>query len=93
MMSIRDLRKRHDLTQQELAFKVRVAVSSISNWESGRNEPSARQLRALALTFGVPMEDIAFESDRRAKNIKLTEVADSGTVAPESLIRRRASAA
>jgi transcriptional regulator with XRE-family HTH domain len=36
---------------------------SIYHWESGRNEPSARQLRALADVFGVPMEVIAFEKD------------------------------
>lgn len=93
MISIRDLRKQHDLTQQELAVKVGVAVASVSNWESGRNEPSARQLRALALTFGVPMDEIAFEADRPAKKTKLAPPASPNTVAPQSLIHRRSASA
>lgn len=36
---------------------------SVYHWESGRNEPSARQLKALARVFAVPMETIAFEKD------------------------------
>jgi transcriptional regulator with XRE-family HTH domain len=51
------------LTQRQLAKCLGVSHMSISHWESARNEPSARQLRALAEAFGVPMERIAFERE------------------------------
>jgi transcriptional regulator with XRE-family HTH domain len=61
--TIRQLRKSADLTQRQLAEAMGVNHMSIYHWESGRNEPSARQLKTLADVFGVPMEAIAFEKD------------------------------
>ena len=61
--TIRALRLAAGLTQRQLAEAMGVNHMSIYHWESGRNEPSARQLRALAEVFAVPMESIAFERD------------------------------
>ena len=61
--TIRHLRKAAGLTQRKLAEAMRVNHMSIYHWESGRNEPSARQLKTLAEVFAVPMEAIAFEKD------------------------------
>jgi transcriptional regulator with XRE-family HTH domain len=61
--TIRDLRTAAGLTQRQLAARLGVSKMSPYHWESGRNEPSARQLRALAEVFGVPMESIAFEKE------------------------------
>jgi transcriptional regulator with XRE-family HTH domain len=59
--TIRHLRKAAGLTQRQLAEAMGVNHMSIYHWESGRNEPSARQLKTLAEVFVVPMEAIAFE--------------------------------
>ncbi|HMM42007.1 MAG TPA: helix-turn-helix transcriptional regulator, partial [Thermomicrobiales bacterium] len=50
------------LTQFELAVKVGVTPATVYNWERGRYEPKATQLRALARVFDVSMDDIDFES-------------------------------
>lgn len=61
--TIRELRRKAGMTQRDLAARMGVSHMSVSHWESARNEPSARQLRALAQVFGVPMEGIAFEKE------------------------------
>ena len=35
--------------------------ATVANWETGRSEPKARHLRALAEFLNVPMEAIDFE--------------------------------
>ncbi len=61
MKTIRALREAADLTQLELAIRVGVTPSAVYNWERGKNEPKATQLRALARALGVSMDDIDFE--------------------------------
>ncbi|MBA2452508.1 MAG: helix-turn-helix transcriptional regulator, partial [Chloroflexia bacterium] len=41
-----------------------VTPGSIYNWERGVYEPKARQLRALAQAFGVPMEAIDLDAPK-----------------------------
>lgn len=61
--TIRQLRQEAGISQRELASRMEISHMSVSHWETARNEPSARQLRALARIFGVPMEVIAFERE------------------------------
>jgi transcriptional regulator with XRE-family HTH domain len=61
--TIRQLRREAGWSQSELAERIGVSKMSVSHWETGRNEPSARQLRALATAFNVPMESILFERE------------------------------
>jgi transcriptional regulator with XRE-family HTH domain len=56
--TIKYLRKEKGWSQAELAHRVGVAPSSIYNWESGRYEPRASQLRDLAAALDVKMDDI-----------------------------------
>lgn len=56
--TIRELRQEKGWSQAELAHRAGVAPSSIYNWESGRYEPRASQLRELADALGVKMDDI-----------------------------------
>ncbi len=60
MKTIRQLREAAGMTQLELAVQVGVTPSAVYNWERGRNEPKAMQLRALARAFGVSMDEIDF---------------------------------
>jgi transcriptional regulator with XRE-family HTH domain len=61
MKTIRELRQAAGLTQLELANKVQVTPSAVYNWERGKNEPSATNLRDLAFALGVSMDDIDLE--------------------------------
>lgn len=51
--SIRAARRKHDLTQGQLAEKMGLkSVAAISNWETGISQPSASQLIRLTFIFG-----------------------------------------
>lgn len=60
MKTIRMLRQERGWTQADLAYRVGVAPSTVYNWEAGRFEPKAGQLRRLARVFDVSMDDIDF---------------------------------
>ena len=58
MENIRTLRKKHGLTQAELAKKLHVHQTAVSQWEKGRTFPDLEQLKELSVLFDVPMECI-----------------------------------
>lgn len=58
MKTIKQLRMEAGMTQLELANKIQVTPSAIYNWERGRNEPSATNLRDVAQALGVSMDEI-----------------------------------
>lgn len=62
MKTIREYRESAKLTQLDVARIVGVTPVTVYNWERGRHEPTARQLRALAHAFGVSMDEIDFWS-------------------------------
>ena len=66
--TIRELREEQGWTQLELGNKLGVTPVTVYNWERGQHMPTALQLRALALAFGVNMDDIDFEGPMQAKN-------------------------
>jgi transcriptional regulator with XRE-family HTH domain len=66
--SIRQLREEQGWTQLELANRIGVTPGTVYSWERGKFEPRASQLRALALAFGVSMDDIELE-DAQGKAI------------------------
>lgn len=65
MKTIRALRDEHRLTQRDLALRLDVTTQTVSNWESARNEPTARQLVALSKLFGVPCDQISLPFDTK----------------------------
>jgi len=58
------MRSERGLTQLELANSLSVTPATVYNWERGKYEPKASQLRAIAQFFGVSMDDIALEEKR-----------------------------
>lgn len=59
MENIRTLRKKHGLTQAELAQMLHVHQTAVSQWEKGRTVPDIEQMKELSVIFDVPMECIA----------------------------------
>jgi transcriptional regulator with XRE-family HTH domain len=49
---IRQARKNAGLSQSQLAGKIGAHVTSVSDWERGRNAPSARHLLSIAEATG-----------------------------------------
>ncbi len=63
MKTIRELREERGLTQLQVAIGIGVTPATVYNWERGKFEPKASQLRALAQFFNVSMDAIDFEVD------------------------------
>lgn len=61
MKTIEQFRKEHKKTQLDIAKALNVTPVTVYNWERGKYEPKASQVRALALYFGVSMDEIIFE--------------------------------
>jgi transcriptional regulator with XRE-family HTH domain len=85
-LKIRQLRKNKRMTQQELADKLEVTRSTISNYEIGRRTPHLKDLQRIAVMFGVSIDyfgvttqNEAFELLTRAK-----EVFESDEIAGET---------
>lgn len=56
--AIKNLRIERQLTQYQLAEKCQVTQSAVALWERGRNCPSVKRVKLLALIFNVPLEFI-----------------------------------
>lgn len=67
MKTVRELREAAGWTQLQLAIQIGVTPVTVYNWERGRYEPKATQLRALGRVFGVSMDDIDFEGPMQGK--------------------------
>lgn len=62
------LRKEKGLTQLELAEAVNVSRQAVSKWESGGGIPSTENLRGLSELYGVPVDYLLNEEERKPEN-------------------------
>ncbi|MDR2570878.1 MAG: helix-turn-helix domain-containing protein [Oscillospiraceae bacterium] len=58
MNRIRELRKKQNMTQKELAKHLQIADSTLSYWEIGKYEPDNEALMKLSRFFKVPIDYI-----------------------------------
>lgn len=57
-LSLKVARVNAGLTQQELAKSLKVAVSTVNSWETGRHAPNIYAYQKLCALLGVQMGDI-----------------------------------
>ena len=57
-MNLRELRKKQNLTQKELADRLSVSLSMVSRYELGQIEPSEERLKELAAALNVKPDEI-----------------------------------
>ena len=55
---LQELRKKNNLTQEELARSLFVSRTAISKWESGRGYPSIDSLKAIAQFFSLSIDEL-----------------------------------
>ena len=55
---LQELRKKRNLTQEELAEILFVSRTAVSKWESGRGMPSIESLKAISRFFAVTLDDL-----------------------------------
>ncbi len=73
--TIKELRQKRGITQEEFSEALRVSVQTISRWENGVNAPDLSMLPQLAVYFGVTTDYLLGleRNDTMAKLIKTTE--------------------
>ena len=81
---IKQIRIEKGLSQNDVATGIKVDISSISYWESGRYEPKATYIYRLAKFFNVSSDyllGLEDESGRRTYNTVNNHIADNhGTI-------------
>lgn len=55
---IKEIRKKNNLTQAELAEKYGVTYQAVSKWETGKNIPDVSLLKEISKDFNVNIEDL-----------------------------------
>ena len=53
-----ELRKLHNMSQEELAEKINVSRQTLSKYETGESLPDIEKSKALADIFGVTVDDL-----------------------------------
>lgn len=61
---LKELRETKEWSQATLAAHLKVAPSTVYNWESGRAVPSFLQAREVAHLFGVSMDELEFTESK-----------------------------
>ena len=57
------LRKKHNMTQKQLAEKLNVSDKAVSRWETGKNYPDIEILQKLAEIFDTTIDDLLKGND------------------------------
>ena len=57
-LKLQELRRRRNLTQEELAQALYVSRTAISKWESGRGYPNIESLKAISQYFSISVDEL-----------------------------------
>lgn len=68
---ILELRKKNNLSQENLAEKIGVARQTISKWELGETNPDLKQTKKLANIFNISLDELV---NNKLKEIPTTQV-------------------
>ena len=70
-----ELRKKHDLSQEELAERLGVSRQAVSKWERSEASPDTDNLIALAKIYGLTLDELIYgESNTSEANTAKEEV-------------------
>lgn len=64
---IKEIRKKNNLTQKDLADKYNVTYQAVSKWENGKNLPDTLLLKQMSKDFNVSLDDL-FEGEYKKTN-------------------------
>ena len=68
---IKELRKKNNLTQKDLAEKYGVTYQAVSKWENGLNLPDVSLIRKMSKDFNVSVEDLLDGKSRNNNKKKI----------------------
>ena len=55
---LKELRQKHNLTQEELAERVLVTRQAVSRWETGETQPNTETLKLLSREYSVSINTL-----------------------------------
>ena len=90
---LKELRKEKDITQEQLAEKIKVSGRTVSRWETGSNMPDISLLAELADFYDVSIPEI-IDGERKSENMNreekdtLLKVADYAENEKDILMKR-----
>jgi len=64
-MNLKELRKVHRYTQEEVAEKIGVSRQAVAKWENGETVPDINNCIALANLYGVSLDDMVNHSNQK----------------------------
>ena len=67
---IKDIRKKNNLTQKDLADKYNVTYQAVSKWENGKNLPDIMLIKQMSKDFNIDINDL-LEGEYKKNNHKL----------------------
>ena len=67
--TISDIRRKHDLTQEEFAEKFNVTRQTISNWENGKSYPDLETLVRMSEDFNISLDTMLKGDNRMVREI------------------------
>ncbi len=79
---LEDLRKQHDLTQDQLAEKLMVTRQAISRWERGLAYPTVDNLKALSQLYQVSLDALLLDEPPEPVESAPAEVPEPTQPAP-----------
>ncbi len=66
---IKEIRKKNNLTQKDLADKYNVTYQAVSKWENGKNMPDTSLIKEMSKDFNISLDDF-FEGEYSTKSRK-----------------------
>ena len=75
---IKKYRRERDMTQEQLAEYLRVSVSAVSQWESGKTAPDLSVIPAICNLFGISADEL-LGIDREHKQEKIDEILENAS--------------
>lgn len=67
---IKDIRKKHNLTQKQLADKYHVTYQAVSKWENGLNMPDTLLMKQICNDFGFSLDELLNGEYKKTKKKK-----------------------
>ena len=55
---IKDIRKKHNLTQKQFADKYDVTYQAVSKWENALNMPDTLLMKQICQDFGISLDEL-----------------------------------
>ena len=66
---IKEIRKKNNLTQKQLADKYNVTYQAVSKWENGKNMPDTSLIKQMSKDFNITLEEL-FEGELKENSKK-----------------------